>query len=92
MFLSNQGLIQYDKYNSTVSIQTAGFIKIKTKSFSKEISDAKWNQIIQRLNQIITPVIALAALSLSIYSSFFKKDVPNCDYKIRNTNKKEYTH
>lgn len=90
-FLNKQGLIFRDELQSTVSIQTEGFIKIKTKGFEKEINDANWNQRFQRINQIATPIIALIALCLGLFNSFSKKDVPYSNTEVKNAHKYENT-
>lgn len=73
IFLDNEKLVTYDNIVEQVFISTKGFIKIKTKGFEKEIKEAKLNQKLQIINQVMTPIIAVISLLLSLYTLLFQK-------------------
>lgn len=68
MFLNKEGLLYYDLENKTVITSTAGFIKINTEGFSKEIKNKTVNLWLQRG----TWVCSIVALFISFYSLSIK--------------------
>lgn len=81
MFLYKEGLIWYDITTTSICIQTAGFIKIKTSGFEKDIKNAKYTMWFSWFNNVFTPLIALVALILSLYVLFSRSNINS------NTNK-----
>lgn len=90
MFLQKQGLVWYSLTETLICIETAGYIKIKTKGFNKEIKEAKKNLRYQRMSQIASPTISLIALIISILSLIIK-NVPDTDNNVNGTNNCEDT-
>ncbi|WP_291103711.1 MULTISPECIES: hypothetical protein [unclassified Flavobacterium] len=65
MFLNKEGLLSYNLDKELIIINTAGFVKIKTKGFVKEINDVKLNMVLQRIAWIATPILALITVILT---------------------------
>lgn len=94
-FLAEEGLIRYDVSQFTISIQTAGFIKIKTKGFEKEIRDTKYSMRLSWFNNLVTPIIAFVSLIISSYlllsgTNPNTNSYKNNKYQYEDTNK--YSH
>lgn len=73
MFLNREGLVAYNSTQKTVFINTAGYIKINTIGFQKQINDAKLNLRLQRVFWIIVPISSLISLSILLYNFFCHK-------------------
>jgi hypothetical protein len=65
-YLSNQNLIHINNITGEVSLTFEGYIKIKTKGFSKEIREKSLNQTLQRIAWIIPIFISTFALIISL--------------------------
>lgn len=69
-FLASENLIRYKtENNGEVTLLYEGYLKIRTNSFSKEISDKSINKTLQRLAWIVPIIISFAALLVSIYKN-----------------------
>ncbi len=66
-YLGNSNLVEYVPSDGTAKLTYEGYIKIKTNSFSKEISRESIHYLFQRLGWIVTTFIALLALAVALF-------------------------
>lgn len=70
VFLESKNLVQlFNPFEDTVKITFEGYLKLKTNSFSKEISEKYLNQTLQRIAWTIPIFISILALIISIAST-----------------------
>ena len=76
MFLNKQGLIAANFNTDEYVINTAGFVKIKTRGFEGEIKREKTNNMLQRATWIVLPIagfITALCTAINLYLSYFCK-------------------
>lgn len=74
IFLNKQGLVAANRPKNQYFINTAGFLKIKTRGFEGQIKREKRNNILQRITWIVLPLAGLITAlcaGFSLYYSYF---------------------
>lgn len=88
-FLETKKLVQlFYPFEDAAKITFEGYLKLKTNSFSKEISEKKLNQTLQRIAWTIPIIISIFALIISVSNSQNKNNTTQKNKTVESHNEK----